>query len=95
MKLTTMLKFPLAAFRLFIAAIIWQVLKHPKLAARVNVHIAKWPSLHASLVRLAGVGPVLEQGPARRALDKAPLSPRAEKIYEQLRFAKMSERSIE
>jgi hypothetical protein len=95
MKLTTMLKFPLVALRLFIAAVIWQVLKHPELAARINVHIAKWPSLHARLVRLAGVGPVLDRRPVRPALDKAPLSPRAKKIYEQLRFAKISERSLE
>ena len=95
MTLTAMLKSPLMALRLCIVAIIWQVLKHPELAARINVHIAKWPSLHARLVRLAGVGPVLDRRPVRPALDKAPLSPRAKKIYEQLRFAKISESPIE
>jgi hypothetical protein len=94
MTLRAMLRYPLAALRVVIAAAIWQVLKHPQLAARINAYIAKWPSLHARLVTLAGVGAVLDRGPVRPAINKAPLSPRAEKIYEQLRFAKISERSV-
>lgn len=95
MTLTAMLRSPLTALRLCIAAIIWWVLKYPKLAARLNVHIAKWPSLHARLVRLAGVAAVLDQGLVRPAIYRAPLSPRAKKICEQLRLAKISERSVE
>ena len=95
MTLTAMLKYPVTALRRFIAAVIWRVLKYPKLAARINAFIIEWPSLHARLVRLAGVGAMLEQGPVRTQVNKPPLSPRAERIYEQLRVAKRSERSVE
>jgi hypothetical protein len=95
MTLTAMLRSPLTALRLCIAAIIWWVLRYPKLAARINAFINKWPSLHARLVSLAGVGAMLEQGPVRTQVNKTPLSPRAERIYEQLRVAKRSERSVQ
>jgi hypothetical protein len=95
MTLTAMLKYPVTALRGFIVAVIWRVLKHPKLAARINAFIIKWPSLHARLVSLAGVGAMLEQGSVRTQVNKTPLSPRAERIYEQLRVAKRSERSVE
>lgn len=95
MTLTAMLKYSVTAIRIFIAAVIWRVLKYPKLAGRINAFIAKWPSLHARLVSLAGVGAVLDGGPVRPAVNKTPLSPRAKKIYEQLCIAKRSERSVE
>lgn len=90
-----MLKYPATAIRIFIAAVFWQVLKHPKLAARINAFIIKWPSLHARLISLAGLGAVLDRGSVRAAVNKTALSPRAKKIYELLRIAKISERSEE
>ena len=95
MTLTAMLKYFVTAIRRFIAAIIWRVLKHPKLVTRINAFIIKWPSLHARLVSLAGVGAMLDRGLVGIAVNKTPLSPRAKKIYEQLRVAKRSERSVE